>query len=680
MKKHLFLLSLLVTYCINISAIPALRNTFSFKQPDRTNIILTLCGDEYSHYYITSDEVPVFKTDKGICYGDIINNNLSISEVLAHAPFQRSNKELSYIKQKDKVKEFLLNKHKEIISNANLHRINRRNFTRSIGISKPYIGHKKGLVILVNFQNLSMSSPNAHQNFSNLFNQEGYNANGCIGSVHDYFLDQSYGKFNLDFDVIGPITLSKKYGYYGGNSEIYGQDRNVKEMVIEACQLIQKQVNYKDYDWDGDGEVDQVFIIYAGYGEHAGASSNTIWPHESTLGKKAITIDGTKINTYACSCELAGNTGNTETGIGTPCHEFSHCLGLPDLYDTDYSGAFGMSYWDIMNSGSHSGPQNNGEAPYGYSAYERWFAGWLEPIPIKTTQSITKMQNLEEEPKAYIIYNEGNHNEYFLLENHQPTKWFKYVANYTNKHGMMITHIDFDAEAWKNNMVNPNSNHQRLSIIPADNSYGEDELELSGDLYPGTKNITWLTNDSHVKSNGKLFNENTDGTLGMNCYIGNISESNDGTISFDAILKKDIRIPTINDITYFSDKGYIINWDAISNADYYILEQSVIEIGPNYYPSTRNQIINNIIGTSQHLEWLSTKYPTKVRIKAIVNGISHPWSEPKEVAYQTTEITNITVINDKVTFYNGLGTKSSKAYKGFNIVKRGKHIQKTIMK
>lgn len=128
-------------------------------------------------------------------------------------------------------------------------------------------------------------------------------------------------------------------------------------MIIEACQLVDDKVNFKDYDWDGDGEVDQVFVIYAGYGEHAGAPSNTIWPHESSLGNRSIMLDGVRINTYACSSELNGNSGQVMAGIGTPCHEFSHCLGFPDLYDTDYSGAFGMSYWDVMNSGSHSGPK-----------------------------------------------------------------------------------------------------------------------------------------------------------------------------------------------------------------------------------------------------------------------------------------------------------------------------------
>ncbi len=680
MKKHFILFCVLFAYSLNMIAIPALKRTFSFKQPDRTSITLTTYGDEYLHFFITTDGIPVFETEKGVCYCDIINNELKITEIIAHEPSQRTNQELSLVNKKKTLLYFLQGLHQQKKDEANSKRIKRNYTTRSIGHPQPYIGKKKGLVILVNFENLSMISPNANQEFNNLFNQEGYSKNDCIGSVHDYFFDQSYGKFNLNFDVIGPVTLSKKYGYYGGNSEIYGQDRNAREMITEACLLIKEKVNFKDYDWNGDGEVDLVFVIYAGYGEHAGAPSNTIWPHESNLGKDAITIDGVKINTYACSSELVGNVGNIITGIGTPCHEFSHCLGLPDLYDTDYSGAFGMSFWDVMNSGSHSGPKMNGEVPYGYSAYERWFAGWLEPSPINTTQSIAKLQNLEEIPEAYIIYNQGNPNEYYLIENHQPTKWFKYVAKFTNMHGMMITHVDYDPQAWETNSVNPNKMHQRMSIIPADNSYGEDELEFSGDLYPGKGNVTWLTNDSHIETNGKLFNKNTDGTFNMNHYIGNISESTDGIISFDAILKNDILIPSIKNITDLDENGFTINWEAIPNADYYIIEQSVLEIGPNHLPNRKSQVIDNIIGNSQFVKWLSTKYTTKIRIKAIVNGIAYPWSEIMNVKFETSGIKNITISNHNTTYYDELGNKRTKLQKGFNIIKQGNHLLKIIIK
>ena len=250
--------------------------------------------------------------------------------------------------------------------------------------------------------------------------------------------------------------------------------------------------------------------MYAGYGEHSGAPGNTIWPHESMLGKLSITLDGVKINTYACSSEFIGNSGKTLSGIGTACHEFSHCLGFPDLYDTDYSGGFGMSYWDVMNSGSYSGFKGTGEIPYGYSAYEKWQAGWLSPTEINETTKELRIDDLGNSPSAYILYNEGERNEFFILENHQLNKWYSCLGSNQAQHGFMVTHIDYDEQAWTSNAVNQYPNHQRFTIVPADNSYGQTVEDLKGDLYPGTRNIVSLTNTSHVYAGGLLFNSNTD--------------------------------------------------------------------------------------------------------------------------------------------------------------------------
>lgn len=676
MKKRIYLVFVLVFVTVEIFCVSSRRNIIKQVQSDGTYVSLILCGDEHFHYFMTLDSIPVFEKSIGYCYGSVKNNKLVVSDDLAHDRLDRINKEKKYLEEKEEVCSFLFAKcnEKQVVKRDQQNRTIEQ--LHSLGMQKSIVGSKKGLVILANFANLSMVSSDAHKDFNELFNKEGYSKNGSVGSVHDYFYDQSYGKFNLTFDVVGPVTVNRNYGYYGANSEISGSDKKAYEMIIEACQLIDDKVNFRDYDWDGDGEVDQVFVIYSGYGEHAGAPSNTIWPHESSLGNRSIMLDGVRINTYACSSELNGNSGQVMAGIGTPCHEFSHCLGFPDLYDTDYSGAFGMSYWDVMNSGSHSGPKNNGEVPYGYSAYERWFAGWLEMKEITSTQHIDALPNLEETPEAYIIYNEGNKNEYYILENHQPSKWFRYVRNYTDMHGLMVTHVDYDQRAWTNNVVNPNAKHQRLSIIPADNSYGETEQELRGDLFPGSNNVQWLTNDSHVNVGGHLFNENTDGSYRMNRMIGNVSENSDGSISMDIVFSEDVPTPVVKDIAEIDDNGYTLNWEAVPNAEYYIVEQNSYKISANFIPTIKKQTVDKVLDTSLRLDWL-TDGTTKVHVKSVVNGFESDWSELLEVPKLSNGINVIMNETSSLQEYYSLdGIRLKQPRKGLVLMKKNGKVKK----
>ena len=681
MRRLLLLIIFILGFESLLFAIPSKRTSKSVIQSDETTITIQLVGDENVHFYITTDSIPVFETENGYCYGYMNNDSLFISNHIAHNPSERTKEEEVYIDKTLKSVVSYLSKTSQIALTAKRQHINSYRPSKSLVIDRTFEGEKRGLVILVDFANLSMASDDATSLFNRLFNERGYSDNGSIGSVHDYFFDQSYGKFMLDFDVIGPVKLSKNYEYYGGNSEYYGIDKNARDMVVEACQLVEGKVNFEDYDWDGDGEVEQVFIIYAGYGEHAGAPSNTIWPHESTLGDKSITIDGVIINTYACSSELIGFFGKTISGIGTPCHEFCHCLGIPDFYDTDYSGAFGMSYWDVMNSGSYAGPQGYGEVPYGFTAYERWIAGWLEPIELTKTQKICNLQNLGDAPEAYIIYNEGNRNEYYLIENHQSSRWFKYVGTFDDIHGMVITHVDYDSRAWTNNTVNPSPDHQRMTIIPADNSYGYTENELRGDVWPGSNNVQWLTNTSHRDNGGELYNRNIDWSFNMNRSIGSISENDDGTISFDVIFDNEIYAPELLPISNVDDNGYTINWKEVVGAESYSVEQTSMKIGSNLIPITKKEVIEGINGTSINLKWLIKDAMTnKFRVRTVVNGIISEWSDFMKVEYDTG--INDILIDDVGGnhVYTLEGIKTDKTQRGINIIRNRNYSKKYIVK
>lgn len=395
------------------------------------------------------------------------------------------------------------------------------------GDHQPYVGTKKSLIILVQFADTKFWEDHTPALYQRIANEEGFNEMGFSGSVKDYFKDQSYGQFELDFDIAGPVTLPNNYSYYGG--PINGQNDNptaLGEMVISACEAIDNDIDFTNYDWDGDGEVDQVFILYAGHGEASWDDPNTIWPHEwnlhSALGR-TLTLDGVKIDTYACNCELGVKTENNKRvecidGIGTICHEFSHCLGLADMYDTSYSGNYGMGDWDIMDQGSYNG---DGYLPANYTSYERMYAGWIEPTELKENCEISSMKDLASSGEAYIIYNDNNKNEYYLLENRQLTGWDAGLPN----SGLLILHVDFDANVWKQNLVNSTS-RQRCTIFIADNNPDEND---AGDIYPYSYNNS-LTNTSTPAAT--LNNMNTDGSKYMNKSIRNITRNGDGTVSF----------------------------------------------------------------------------------------------------------------------------------------------------
>lgn len=336
-------------------------------------------------------------------------------------------------------------------------------------------GKKKGLIILATFNDKDFSEADPNLTFFNIANARNYSEGKYKKSVHDYFLEQSDSIFDLTFDVVGPVKLSHGYAYYGANDE-RGSDLRPGEMVIEACRLADEEVDYHDYDWDGDGEVDQIFVIYPGYGESEGAPATTIWPHEWNLMSavdSTLTLDGVTINTYACGNELSGISGKNLNGIGTICHEFSHCMGFPDFYDK-YN--FGMGAWDIMANGSRNG---DGFNPAEYTAYERMICGWRQPIELKGDMYVKDLKPIDDGGETYIMYCDNPaHSEYYLFENKNKSDIYPY--NY-NGHGLLVTHVDYSPELWYYNVPNSTATyyrddntmgyntHQRMTIIAADN-------------------------------------------------------------------------------------------------------------------------------------------------------------------------------------------------------------------
>ncbi len=395
---------------------------------------------------------------------------------------------------------------------------------REFGVPTHYTGSKKGIIILVNYKDVAFKSANNQARFDAIANTEGYSASPFKGSVHDYFSAQSYGQFDLTFDVVGPVTLSKNRSYYGGNDS-QGNDKHPEEMIIEACNAVNDQVTWSDYDWDGDGGVDQVFVLYAGQGEADGGAASTIWPHEWELSAatgSTLVLQNTVIDTYACGPELNGS--NAIDGIGTICHEFSHCLGIPDFYDTSgETDNYGMGSWSLMDYGCYNG---NGYLPCDFTGYERWFCGWVDPIVVVPGQGlhVSAMQPITQTGDVYIIYNQANSNEYYILQNIQQEGWNADAP----AEGMLVMHVDYNKSVWQEDAVNNTSSRQRCTIVPADNSCSL--FTESHDTYPyGSKNALGNTTTPAAK----LYNNNSDGKKLLNVEITDITQNADGTVSFD---------------------------------------------------------------------------------------------------------------------------------------------------
>lgn len=539
--KKIILSIALAMLTLTASAVPARRTQRTLTLSDGTQVTATLSGDENYHYWKTADGRAFVMNEENI------PQEISLQQ--AQSKLQAK------------------------VQARNAHRIAKRTKHKAAwgAETNPISGERKGLVILVNYKDKKMQHTQAEYN--DYFNKAGYSDNNCTGSVRDYFLSQSYGKFSLDFDVMGPVTLSKNLSYYGDNDSD-GNDKHAAEMVAEAVKLAVSGIDLKRYDWDGDGYVDQVYVVYAGYGEHADAPANTIWPHEFELseaakyndGPGALTINGVTIDTYACSSELRGSSGNKMDGIGTACHEFSHCLAIPDMYDTSADGEnFGMNVWDLMDYGSYNGEDGYGETPAPFTSYERMYCGWLTPVELTQPCNVNDMPAITKEPVAYLIRNANPKfpGEYYLLENHQQESWDAYAP----AHGMLILHVDFNSNAWKQNTVNNVASHQRMTIIPADGKLSH--YNTAGDTWPGTSKKTALTDSSNPAA--KLYNLNSNGRKFMGHPIENITEK-DGLISFTFDGGKalpQLATPTALPATQMTANGFTAQWQKVEGATSY---------------------------------------------------------------------------------------------------------------
>lgn len=507
------------------AAKPACRGVIEMIQPDGEKVYATLHGDERMHYMLSEEGfllTTLSSEDNTIVYASISDEgevgSTSIRagrladnfSVVAENNKRNLEKGLRYLSDNSAIKTTLPS----------------ASGTRGYGLattSYPHFGSPKALVILVEYSDKKFNISNPNEYFSNMLHQEGFSDYGGTGSVRDYFLFNSGGKFDPEFDLFGPVTLPNKMSYYGSNDK-FGNDQHPEMMAIHACNILDDEVDFSQYDTDGDGYIDNVYIFYAGYGEADGGAATTVWPHSWDIeysSSKIPEYDGVKLNHYACSNETDYTTRRPD-GIGTFVHEFSHVMGLPDLYCTAmYGNPFTPGEYSVLDYGPYN---NDGRTPPNYSSFERYALSWMDPVEFDRSDYYA-IPDLSTSNLGYILPTEKK-TEFFLIENRQLVNNDRFLPG----HGMLVWHIDFQEENWENNTVNNSNSHQLVDIVEADNK--RNESSRSGDTFPGKSNVTefsYLTKPSLCSWAG---NE-------LDMAFKDIAESEEGVITFKGIYKGD---------------------------------------------------------------------------------------------------------------------------------------------
>ena len=543
MKKILLSITFALMGIVSGFAAKAYPGIVTVTQSDGTELNVRIYGDEHFNWLTTEDGVLLVQEGNNYYIAETTSyGTLKATSYIAHNANKRVPAEIKAIKKQD-------------LSRFRSYAIKKASPAKAMGTGNsgvkyfPHSGSPKALVILVEFSDTPFQSgekaknvfehflkgkaednlPDGYEAYTGSYKNENNLRNK--GSVSDYFYDMSKGTYTPQFDVVGPYKLNHPSLYYG-----QGDKDNTQALVSDACKAADGDVDFSEYDADGDGMVDLVYIIYAGYPASMSGNPNDIWPKSGTgdFG----TYDGKKVSRFGVHAELNfglelnQKNGFLLSGIGLFCHEFSHTLGLPDLYPTvDASKVDNQNpeMWDLMDGGEYT--YNGGYCPTPYSPWEMDAMGWATPIELSDEKQTVTLKSYGKERIAYKI--KGENNEYLLLQNIQIGGWWTGVA-YVYKTGMLVWRIDYNNED-VNLFDNPNNTlgKPKVMIVPADGyvisdynhgdgkQWTDDEYKssLQGDPFPGKGNITQLLSVTLNNS-----------TLEKPIY--NIKEEN-GVITFD---------------------------------------------------------------------------------------------------------------------------------------------------
>lgn len=543
MKKILFLLifALVATssFASKANSLPAV-----VSQPDGTMLTVLLQGDENISWYTTTDGMLLVKRGNGYYVAEVkADGSLAASSLLAHGPAMRGTEEtnMMLLQNKDKFAKYsskLLGQPGELPVAEWTNGMTRKMKIRDDSTLFPHMGSPKALVILVEFTDTTFTLPDPKASFNDYLNNEtgnivdrGHGENRNAKGVKGYFKDMSFGQFTPQFDVVGPVKLSHPLRYYGAGNDY------MSRLIPDACSAVNDSVDFSQYDSNGDGYVDLVYVIYAGHSEsEAGNSTDDIWPKSgySDFG----TFDGKKVCRYGVNNELNGRETSKNkliNGIGLFCHEFSHTMGLPDIYAT--SGApgynkdnFGMEFWDLMDGGEYV---HSGRFPTAYTSWEREVMGWMNVDTLSDTAHVVlkTIDSKGDSARSFKIVNPSVKNEAVYLQNIQNKGWNYYLPG----HGLLVYRVSYASDD-VNFADNPNNGSRpRIVCIPADGKlgaiadYADDSTpdnyyaDMAGDTYPGTSNVSSIASFTMYSGDAldrPILNIKEDGTLVSFDYLG----------------------------------------------------------------------------------------------------------------------------------------------------------------
>ncbi len=554
-------------------AIPAKPGIQTIVQADGSTVEARLIGDEYGHIYLGIDGKPLITSNGMLYYADVMPDGELRCSAKRYTGSDISEAQPADIEMLGKAIELRRKASPMLRRQASRLKTQASRAAEGSalpglfpGSDYPVTGKPKAVVILVEYSDVKMSVENPHDYFHRMLTEQGFKDFGGTGSALDYFSENSGGLFEPQFDLYGPVTLPETQKYYGGNNS-YGDDLRPEQMIIDACRLLDDEIDFAQYDTNGDGRIDNVFVFYAGMGEASGGGPNTVWPHSynvSYVGNHFF--DGVQLDRYACTNEW---TGKRPDGVGTFIHEFSHVMGLPDLYSTSYTSSFTPGEWSALDYGPYN---NDGCTPPYYSAFERAALGWLQPTEIKKAVNATLPPISEN--KAGIVRTDSP-NEFFLFENRQKTGWDAYIPG----HGMLVWHVEYDPNVWNLNTVNNRPSHQYVDIEEADGT--QTELSRAGDAFPGTRGIRSFTDDTKPSMR-------TAAGTALGIPLTEISEAN-GLITFKACGGRDaLQPPTALEASSTSSDAFTARWQSTPEASYYIsVYTKDATCAPSYLPGYR---------------------------------------------------------------------------------------------
>ena len=548
-KRHIFLILVFCAIAVNVLAVKVDPRPTTIVQSDGSRLTVVGRGNCEVHWYTTLDGVLLYHEGNDFYIAELTaSGQLLPTPQLAHEPGQRTVDEKTVIAHQQRMAArfssppMLSPRHEPLKDNSTYF---------------PHVGSPRVLVILAQFQDVMFIDEDPIPVFEQYLNAEEIDkkiGNRTVslnyGSVMRYFEDMSDGAFTPQFDIYGPVTLSHELKYYGE-----GSNDQMSLFVPETCQLADEAgVDFSQYDANNDGLVDLVYIIYAGYSESiTGNSSDCIWPKSGTLSGGVY--DGVGVYRFGVHSELNGypddswekkNGMKRINGIGLFCHEFSHCMGLPDIYPTNSraqdAGNPSMEYWDVMDGGEYT---QNGYYPTEYTAWERETMGWMQmdTLTVDGNYELAPLGTENKNAKAFRIMNENDPSghEYVFLQNVQPVGFNQRIGQVLG-HGLLITHVDYDKIAFslESNSVNNNVGHSRMTIVPADDEYisyymvddsseSQSQYILShkGDPFPGSTGRTEISSFPFYTGTSpkSLLAISEDATTGLISFTFNATES-----------------------------------------------------------------------------------------------------------------------------------------------------------